>query len=90
MRHAFGRLSDRELKSISPSHKRLALSCQSLPLLAKCGFLALEVLEPIFKPCAPGLRIGPEGLRERQQCCQFCAQSQRILTPRARHGDAFA
>ncbi len=39
LRHTFGRFINRELKSVSPSHKRLALSGQSVPLLARRGFL---------------------------------------------------
>ena len=39
LRHTFGRFINRELKSVSPSHKRLALGGQSLLLLARRGFL---------------------------------------------------
>jgi len=71
---------DRELESVSPSRKRLALSGRSLPLFARCGFLSLEFFEPVFKRFPPGFRIGPQGLGKRQKCCEFCAQGQPIVT----------
>jgi hypothetical protein len=80
-RDTSGRFMNRGLKSVSPSHKRLALSGQSLPLFARCGFLSLEFFEPDFKRCPPGLRIGPQGLGKRQKCCEFCTQLPLILTP---------
>jgi hypothetical protein len=76
-----GRIINRELKSVSPSHKRLALSRQNLSRFARCGFLSLEFFEPVFKRCPPCLRIGPQGLGKRQQCGELCAQVQLILTP---------
>ena len=89
LRDTFGRFINRELKSVSPSQKRLALSGRSLPLLARDGFLSLEVFEPVFKRCPPGLRIGPQGLGKKQECCQFCAQGQLILAPRSRPNHTF-
>jgi hypothetical protein len=75
------RFMNRVLKSVSPSHKRLALSGQSLPPCARCHLLSLELFEPIFTRCPPGLRIGPQGLRKRQKSCEFCTQLPLILTP---------
>ena len=72
---------NRGLKSVSPSHQRLALGGQSLPFFARCGFLSLELFEPVLKRCPPGLRIDPQGLGKGQKCCEFCAQLPLILTP---------
>ncbi len=87
LRDTSGRFINRDLKSVSPSRKRHALSGQSLPLFARQGVLSLQFFESVFKRRPPGLRIGPQGLGKRQQCCEFCAEVQLILTPgwRASH-----
>ena len=81
VRDTSGRFINRVLKAVSPSHKRLALSGQSLPFFALCGFRSLEFIQPVFKRCPPGLRIGPQRLGKRQKRCEFCTQLPLILTP---------
>jgi hypothetical protein len=81
LRDTYGRFINREPKSVSPSHKRLAVSGQPLSLFARCDFLSLEFFEPVFKRGPPGLRIGPQGPGKRQQCRELCSQVLLILTP---------
>ena len=81
LRETSGRLIDRGLKSVSAPHKRLALSGQPPPFFARFRFHSLAFFETVFQRCAPGLRIGPQSLGEKQQRCEFCMQRPLILTP---------
>jgi len=85
LRHTLGGLINACLKCVSLSHERLVRSRQSLALLARSGFLSRVLFQSVFKRCAPILRISPQGLGKRQQCCQICAQ-QRQITVAARSG----
>jgi hypothetical protein len=84
LRDTSGRFINRELKSVSPSQKRLALSGRSLARLAQGGFPSLNFFEPGFKRCPPRCRVGAQDLGERQQGCEFCAQVRLVVAPGGR------
>jgi hypothetical protein len=87
LRDPSGRFIDRELQSVSASHKAPTLSGQSLPVFASGGFLSLELFESVSKRRPPGLRIGPQGLGKAHQRREFCPELQLILTPGQRPSD---
>ena len=84
LRDTSGRLIDRELQCVSPSDQRLTLSGQSLTLLPRRRFGALDLVEPVGQRRPPSFGVGPQGLGQRQQRRQFGAQVQLISTPKRR------
>ncbi len=84
-----GRLIDRQLQGISPSHEDLTLDGQPLALSARCGLGSLELLEATPQPRPPGLRVVPQSPGEAQQRCELCAQVKLILAPARRPSHMF-